>query len=420
MISPLGNSVESLWQAITAGRSGVAELEGIDSAGIPTTYAAAARDFTGSIDNFGELEKQQSKQIRKGLKIMCRESQMGVASAQLALSDAGLKVGQMDPERSGCLFGSDYMVTLPEDFTAGIKQCLDEQGKFHFDRWAKEGLPRVTPLWLLMYLPNMPASHVAIYNDLRGPNNSITEREASGNLAVGEAFFTISRGSADVLVAGATGTRIHPMKFAHALLQEEIANGKFPPERACRPFDKDRSGAVLGEGSAAMVLEEFSHAEKRGATIHGEVIGRSSSAVADVESRPDVTAALINAMRGTLRDAKLKPEEIGHIHAHGISTREGDRSEAAAIAAVFGEAKCPVVAAKSYFGNLGAGSGVTELIASIRALEEGHLFPILNYETPDPEAPILAATADMPAGAAAMNLSVTPQGQASCVIVRRV
>ena len=125
------------------------------------------------------------------------------------------RLGKIDPERIGISFGSDYMLSLPEEFTEGIKQCLDEQGRFQFSRWGSEGLPKMSPLWLLKYLPNMPASHVAIYNDLRGPNNSLTLREASANVAIGEAFQIILRGSADSMLCGATGTRLHPMKAIH-------------------------------------------------------------------------------------------------------------------------------------------------------------------------------------------------------------
>lgn len=179
LISPLGNTPQALWESLTAGRSAVAPIQAFPVDYLPTKFAAEARDFTGSIDDFGPLESEKKKAIRKGLKIMCRESQMGVAAAQRALSDAGLGDSQkLDPERAGVVFGSDYMLTLPEDFSAGILRCLDADGNFDFSHWASDGLPHVTPLWLLKYLPNMPASHVAIYNDLRGPNNSITLREA--------------------------------------------------------------------------------------------------------------------------------------------------------------------------------------------------------------------------------------------------
>lgn len=421
LISPLGNRPEALWDALSARRSGVGPLTSLPPGSLPVSFAAEAREFSGRIEDFGELEGEQKKQIRKGLKVMCRECLMGVAASQLALADSKLKPDQRHPERAGIIFGSDYMVSGPEEFVAPIEACLDEQRQFHFSRWSPDGLSKMNPLWLLKYLPNMPASHVAIYNDLRGPNNSLTHREASGNLAIGEAFRIIVRDHADVMLAGATGTRVHPMKALHARLLEELSAEK-TPERASRPFDRDRSGMVLGEGAGAIVLEELEHAQTRGATIFAEVVGAASSAVVDrsLTARPDV--ALANAMRAALREADCSPDNVGHIHAHGLGARQSDIDEARALAEVFGPraAQVPVTAAKSYFGNLGAASGVVELIASTLAFGRGALFPVLNYETPDPECPVAAVTADgVDPGESFLNLSTTPQGQASCVLVRR-
>ena len=219
LISPLGNTPEDLWESLRAGRSGVRPLERVPPQFLPIRCGAEAREFTGRIEDFGPLEKSVQRTIRKGLKVMCREIQMGVAAAQRALLHAGLPPGSYDPDRTGVVYGSDYIMTMPDEFTEGIRECLDEQRHFEFQRWATQGLPKLTPLWLLKYLPNMPASHIAIYNDLRGPNNSLTLREASSNLAVGEAYCTIARGSADILVAGATGTRIHPLRTLHVALQ---------------------------------------------------------------------------------------------------------------------------------------------------------------------------------------------------------
>ena len=212
IVSPLGNSKESLWKALQNGQSGVGELQSISTENLPTRYGAEAREFSGHIKDFGPLDSDRKKAIRKGLKVMCREIQMGVAAAQLAMTDAGLEPGGYDSDRTGVVCGADYIMTLPEEFTEGVKNCLDEQKRFEFDRWAEDGLPKVTPLWLLKYLPNMPASHIAIYNDMRGPNNSITLREPAANLAVAEAYTTIARGSADAIIAGATGTRVHPLR----------------------------------------------------------------------------------------------------------------------------------------------------------------------------------------------------------------
>jgi 3-oxoacyl-[acyl-carrier-protein] synthase II len=347
---------------------------------------------------------------------------MGVAAAQRALADAGLTRGSFDPERVGITYGSDYMLTVPEEFNDGVQECLDPEGRFEFSRWATHGMPKMPPLWLLKYLPNMPASHLAIFNDLRGPNNSLTLREAASLAAVGEAFQTIRRGSADAMLAGATGTRLHPMKAVHSLQQGEIARGNVDPARASRPFDLKRTGMVLGEGAGAVILEELSHAEARGATIYGEVVSAATSSAADRRRVARCDRAMANAMRTAIELGGLRPDEVGHVHAHGLSTRSADVEEARAIGEVFAERArpVPVTAAKSYFGNLGAGGGVVELACSLLALWQGRLFPTLNYETPDPECPLSVVTAnDATPGESFLTLNVTPQGQAAAVAVRR-
>ena len=421
MISPLGSTKEALWEALSQRRSGVTLLSGPPS-GLPVRFGGEARQFTGEIDDFGPLDKEQKKAIRKGLKVMCRECQMGVAAAQWALADAGLKLGSVDPDRTGISFGADYMLSVPEEFSAGIMHCLDEHGQFQFARWGAEGLTQMSPLWLLKYLPNMPASHLAIYNDCRGPNNSITLREAAANAALGEAYQIILRGSAEIMLVGATGTRLHPMKTIHALQQEEVHPDDGDPATASRPFDRDRRGMVLGEGSGALVIEELAAAEARGATIYGEVMSAASSSVVGLRLVAQRDRAMRNVLEFVLQGAKAKPDDIGHLHAHGLSTQTCDADEAWAIQQVFATRSkpLPVTAAKSYFGNLGAGSGMVELIASLLAMQHDHLFPILNYMTPDPECPVAAVrNGDGQPGASFINLSVTPQGQASAVMVRR-
>ena len=240
-------------------------------------------------------------------------------------------------------------------------------------------------------------------------------------LAVGEAYRTITRGHADIMVAGATGTRVHTMKTLHVVQQEEIAGNGCEPARASRPFDLNRCGMVLGEGAGALVLEELRSAEARGATIYGEIIGAGSAFVANRNFVALRDVALANAMRAALRDAACSPEDVGHINAHGLSTRSCDAEEAKAIGEVFGKLaeQIPVTAAKSYFGNLGAGSGAAELVASLLAMQNGQLFPILNYETPDGNCLVPAVrTIDTSPGSCVLKLSVTPQGQAACVMVR--
>jgi 3-oxoacyl-[acyl-carrier-protein] synthase II len=420
LISPLGNSPADLWSAIEAGRSGVRALRSLPSDCLPITAGAEAWDFTGAIDDFGPLDKQTVRSVKKGLKVMCREIQMGVAAAQRALADSGLTAEQRDPERVGVSFGSDYLMTLPEEFILGVRNCQNSQGQFEFSRWAQDGMTKVDPLWLLKYLPNMPASHIAIYNDLRGPNNSVTLREASGNLALAEACYIIQRGIADALIAGATGTRVHPLRTVHVVMQEDVCRSERPAEQQCRPFDKERNGMVLGEGAAAVVVESYEHAQRRGAKILGEVIGYGASTVADRQGRGDGTKALVNAMRRALEAAELESSAIGHIHAHGISTIDGDRAEAEAIQAIFADGAVPVTAAKSYVGNPGAACGVLELIVSLLSFGHQKLPPVLNYEHPDPLCPLpVCRNLETSPGDTVLNLSVTPQGQAGALIVRR-
>lgn len=421
VISPLGSSLEAFWEGLVSGRSGVTPLEAIPNQHLPTGCAGQIPDFTGAIDDFGPLEGERKKAIRKGTKLMCRECQMGVAAAQRALDHAGLTAGGFDPERAGVVFGSDYMLSDPQEFNAGMDACADDERRFFFERWGEKGMSQMSPLWLLKYLPNMPGCHIAIYNDLRGPNNSLTQREASANLAVGEAFRTIQRGSADIMVAGATGTRLHLMKTLHASQQEELAPHGVPPAEASRPFDQRRCGMVLGEGAAALVLESLDSAQARGAKILAEVAGSGSAFVADRRLVARRGQALAGAMRNALREADMPASAVGHVHAHGLSTRSCDAEEAGAIREVFDGAadEAPVVAAKSHFGNLGAGSGAAELVASILALSAGELFPVLNYQEPDPECRVrVVRTGGVPAGRSVLNLSVTPQGQASVVLVR--
>lgn len=423
LISPLGHSASDLWTSLSSGTSGVGVIDAIPTDHFPTDIGGQCSQFNGTADDFGELDKQLKRQIKKTLKLMCRDIKLGVAAAQLAISDAGFTEGGYDPTRTGIVFGSDYIITSPEDYTSGIKNCFDDNNNFDMANWPEKGLPSVEPLWLLKYLPNMPASHVAIFNDLQGPSNSITVREASANLSVAEATTIIQRGSADRMIAGATGSRIHPLRTVHLVLQEQLADRNSEaaggdPAKASRPFDSGRNGMVLGEGAAVMILEELSVAQARGAKILGEVAGYGSSAVADTTGAADYQTAFKNVMLGALETAGVQASDVGHIHAHGLSSPRVDREEAAAIREVMGD--CPVTAAKSYMGNLGSGGGMVEIISSLMAMQNDSLFPILNCENLDADCPINAVTKPGTSpGDSFVNLNITPQGQASSVMVKK-
>lgn len=420
VVSPLGGAIEQVWDRLDQGVSGIVPMEMLPVDHLPTRVAGEARDFQGEIGDFGPLEKTLSRQIKKSLRMMCREIYMGTAAAQLALSGTGFYELGHNPDRVGVVFGCDYLLTNPDEYRAGILKCLDEAGEFHFEQWAEQGMPKVEPLWLLKYLPNMPASHIAIFNDLRGASNSLTLREASSNAAIAEAVTTLQRGRADIMLAGATGTRLHQLRTLHVLLQEQIAPGEDPPGESCRPFDLNRQGMVVGEGAGALVLETLESAQARGAEVFGEVLSSASSAAVDAQGVADYRTAIRNVLQKTIERAGLKPSDVGHVNAHGLGTSRCDQEEAQAIADVFGPQGVPVVAMKAFHGNLGAGSGVVEAIGSLLALRHGKLFGIPSYRTPDPECPVTvnqASGADP--GASFINVNVTPQGQAAAVLVRR-
>ncbi len=419
VVCPLGNDPDRLLESLRSGQSGIRPLTQVPQGVLSIDHGAEALEFTGDITDYGPLEKKLQRTIRKGSKVMCREIEMGVAVAQLALHDANLTPGSYDRDRTGVVYGCDYIMSLPQEFAEGIRRCLDDDGNFVFENWGERGRPQVNPLWLLKYLPNMPASHIAIYNDLRGPNNSITVREASAGAALSEAYSTINRGHADILVVGSTGSRIHPLRTLHASLQEELAANRDDPTTMSRPFDTSRDGSVLGEGAAALVCETLEHAQQREATILGEIVGHGSSAAGPGAVDEYLKLAFVNVLRGALNGSD--PKSIGHIHAHGLSTPSADQQEASAIAEVFGAAsdQPPVTTLKGHIGNLGAGGGMVEVVASLRALG-GSLFPIRNCAQLDPECPINACVdAQTPAGEEFVSVNVTPQGQASAVRIRK-
>lgn len=419
VVSPLGNDPDKLLQGLRDRVGGIRPFQAIPQGVLKIDAGGEAVDFTGDISDYGPLEKKLQRTIRKGSKVMCREIEMGVAVAQLALTDSGLTPENRDSDRTGVVYGCDYIMSLPKEFELGMMKSRDDKGEFDFSRWGEFGRPEVNPLWLLKYLPNMPASHIAIYNDLRGPNNSITLREASAGAALSEAYSTLSRGHADVLVVGSTGSRIHPLRTVHAALQEQLAANRDDPSTMSRPFDVTRDGSAVAEGAAALICETLEHAVGRDAKILGEVVGYGSSAAGPLAGEDYLKTALVNVLRGALGDAD--PGSIGHVHAHGLGTPGCDRQEAEAIAEVFGEpaSQPPVTTAKGHLGNLGAGAGMVEAVASLRALG-GKLFPIRNCNELDPACPINACLDDdTPAGDQFISANVTPQGQASATRIRK-
>lgn len=418
VISPVGIGVEPLWNALRTGRSGISRIDRIEYSALPGHVAGEVKEFTEAAARKVYLKKQ-----RKSIKVMCRDIQLGVASASLALEHSGIDLAQVDRSLFGVEFGANQMLSPPVVLKDGCYACVeDEENVFRGGLWATSGMRVMEPLWLLKYLPNMPACHIGILADARGPNNSLTQSEASGNLALGEALRVIQRGSAQIMIAGTTGGRIHPTKCLHAALFGELACAEGPPSTWCRPFDRGRTGQVVGEGACSFLLEEETHAAERGADIMAIVLGAGSSCVSNRQGQADCRQALVNAMRVALSDAGLTSEDVGHVNANGLATRQADIDEAAAIHDVFGERAetVPVTALKSYFGNSGAACGALELAGSIVGLKHGLVPATLNYETPDAECALNVVHGEPQAAAnnVCLNINVTDVGQASALVVQ--
>lgn len=427
-VSPIGIGAEAFGESLAAGRSGIGPIELMDFSASPHNIGGEVRDFNEKVAR-GHFPKKQ----RKSLKVMCREIQMGATSAMLAVEHSGLDVESIDHERFGIEFGANLMFSPPDVLQDPCWECVDEDDadrEFDYDHWgskgentdAKSGMGMMEPLWLLKYLPNMPACHIGIFVDARGPNNSLTQDEASGNLALGEAFRIMQRDAADVMLVGVTGTRLHPVKTLHAKLWDQLAEYDDAPETWCRPFDKSRSGQVIGEGACTLVLEEEGAAKARGATIYGRIVGVGSSCVTSRQGDNHQGMALANAMRAALRDAGLQPGDIGHINAHGLGAPGPDASEAAAIHDVFGDvaAEVPVTGLKSYLGNAGSGCGLQELAGSLLGLQNNVIPHTLNYTTPDDDCKlnIVAGEPRSTTNRTVLNINVTRMGQAGAAVIQ--
>jgi 3-oxoacyl-[acyl-carrier-protein] synthase II len=420
IISPIGIGADAFLANMLAGKSGISHIEMM-------SFSAAPRNVGGEVKEFDDdsAKKTYLKAQRKSIKVMCREIQLGVASAALAIENAGVAIENVNHDRIGVDFGANLMFSPPDVLKDAAWSCVENgasERHFVFSKWGTTGLQTMEPLWLLKYLPNMPGCHIGIACDARGPNNSITLDEASGNLALGEATRVIQRGRADIMIAGTTGTRLHPVKTIHAALWDELADTTDPPAAWCRPFDRNRTGQVLAEGACSFIVETAGHAAGRGAQVLGTILGNGSSCVIDPQGGPNIRRAMANAMKAALRDAGLQPRDIGHINAHGLGSEKMDIEEALAIRDVFGELadKVPVTALKSYIGNSGSGCGTLELAGSLLSLGQGYILPTLNYETPDPQCRLNVVHGEPLATSnkVFLNLNATRVGQASALIVR--
>jgi 3-oxoacyl-[acyl-carrier-protein] synthase II len=408
LITAVGSDADTFWRALLEGRSGVHTIRSFDPSALPTRFAAEVPGF----DARQHVEKNQ----RKSLLMMARPIQLGVAGAQLALTHGRVDKSKLDPARFGVEFGAGLIASeLPELADAARASVNCQPGAVDMAKWGESGIPAIQPKWMLKYLPNMPACHISIMHNAQGPNNSITESDAASLLALGEAFRILKRDDADFFLVGGAESKVNPVSLVRQCLFEQMSKRNEEPEKACRPFDRGRDGLVLGEGAGVLVVEDLEHARRRGAEIYAEVVGFGAAFDRKLNGE-----GLARAIRAALADAGIGPDDVDHVNAQGLGTRQSDVWEARGIASVFGTAT-PVFGAKGYLGNVGAASGTVELVASILGLRQGEMPATLNYDDGDPDCPV-SVIAGAPWRASrpyALKIAFTQMGQCAATVIRK-
>jgi 3-oxoacyl-[acyl-carrier-protein] synthase II len=408
VVSPIGIGREAFWDALLSGHCGIGPVTQAKLGEMPPQLVGEVRGF----------DARAYVVNRKSLKVMSRDAQLGVAASTLACRDAGVCGGMIDPQRFGVVLGADQICSQIQESESIYGACMVD-GRFDFRLWGTKGLAVSFPLGFLRVLPNMVASHVSIAQDARGPNNTIHEGEISSLLAVTEAASVIQRGMADVMLAGGASSQMHPLDFVRRTAMGNLSPRNHDPAAVVRPFDAHRDGYVWSEGAAVLVLESREHAEARGANILARLKGWAATFEA-VKSPGKVTGSgLRRAIVAALDCAAVKPDDLGHINAHGLSTIRDDALEAAVLHNVLPQT--PVTALKGHLGNAAAAGAVMELAASVLAIQEGCVPAVRNYEQADPACPIQVIR-DQPLATSlsdALCLTWMPFGQSAAVVLGR-
>ena len=381
LVSPIGVGQEEFWRSLTAGTSGIGYFSGVSS-------ESPHRPLTSEVGDFRPKDYVKPK---KNIKVMSRDIQLGFVAVAMAAARAGLvtdaeeiKDRTADPERFGVIFGCDLIGPEISEVTDAVRAGVLPDGSYDFSTWGKAAMEKIMPLWMLKYLPNMPASHMSIALDARAVSNSPTLDRASSLAAIIEAVSVIERGDADVMVSGGTGNRANAAFLARGR-SYHLAPWTNDPASVPRPFDADRCGMVLGEGSGAFILESEEFALARGAKPIARI--RGFSRVTEPTREYAVTSeAVRRSITGAIDSAGLSLADVDHLNADGIGTVGDDQAEAAGIRAAVGD--LPVFTAKGHFGNLTSGTGSVELAASLLALENGTLPPVRNCEKIADDCPI--------------------------------
>jgi 3-oxoacyl-[acyl-carrier-protein] synthase II len=394
-ITPLGHSTRELWDGLVNGRSGIAPITQFDASVLPSRIA-------GEVKGFDPGKYMNPKQARR----MARCSQLALATVQETLADAGLTLPLENEERVGVLIGTGLGGL---EKTQEISQTLSPGG------WN-----RINPFSAIATLCNMPSHHVSQKTGAKGPNLTIVTACATGANAIGEAAEIVRRGAADVMICGGADGLITRFIVGVFSSMRLLSTRNDEPEKASRPFDKDRDGFVVSEGCGLIVLENFEHARRRGARIHAELLGQASSSDANHIAIPDPEGAA-RAMRWALEDAGVGTDEVDSINAHGPGTPAGDPVETLAIKQVFGARaySIPVSSTKSMIGHCMGAAGAIEAIASVLTIGHGAIHPTLNYETPDPDCDldyVPGAAREQPVRIALSN-SFGLGGQNACLVL---
>ncbi|MCK4978900.1 MAG: beta-ketoacyl-ACP synthase II [Candidatus Delongbacteria bacterium] len=362
VVSVLGYDIEEFYQNLLNGKNGISLIERWDTTEHSVKIAGEIKDF----DPADHFERNEAKRLD-------RFTQYALVAAKSAIDDSKIDLDSIDNDRFGVITGSGI----------GGMETYQENHKKLLER----GPRRVSPLFIPMMIPDIAAGRISMKWDLRGPNYTTVSACASSGHAIGNAYRTIQYGDADIMIAGGAEAVITDLAIAGFSNMKALSSRNDEPEKASRPFDNDRDGFVMGEGAGMLILEEYEHAMKRGATVYAEIagIGFSGDAKDIVAPDPEGGGAK-RAMLAAVKDAGVSPEDIDHINTHGTSTPTGDIPETIGIKAAFGDHayKIAINSTKSMIGHLLGGAGAVELIGTIKAVQTDTVHPTINQETPDP------------------------------------
>ncbi|MFN8485774.1 MAG: beta-ketoacyl-ACP synthase II [Anaerolineae bacterium] len=399
-VTPLGNSASAMWEALLAGRSGVGPLAGYDLSEFDTHFGAQVKDF----DPLSVIDRKEARRTDTFVLF-------ALGAAREALAQSQLSIDESNRDCIGVVLGTGL---------AGYRTLLDSN-----TIWKEKGARRISPFSLPAFLPDTAAAVIAIELGARGPNMSIATACATGTDAIGQAAEMIRRGQANAVIAGGTEASCHPFAFAMFNNMKVLSTRNDAPQQASRPFDAERDGFVLGEGAGVVILERLEDAERRGATILGEIVGYGSAVDAYHMAAPAEDAnGIVRAMVAALRDSGLSAEDVDYVNAHGTGTAVNDRIETFAIKKVMGDHAyhTAVSSTKSMMGHLMGAAGAVEAVISLKALHEGVIPPTINYTTPDPDCD-LDYVPNEPRAAnieVAMSNSIGLGGHNASLILRRI